>query len=49
MTHLIVEQKKNWQDDEHNHSNNFNGSNMYDLWVLKWLCTKACESEFEYP
>ena len=34
---------------KNNHSNNVNGINMYDLTVLKWLCTKACESEFEYP
>ena len=32
-----------------NHSNNLNGSNMHDLWVLKRLCTKACENEFHYP
>ena len=22
---------------------------MYDPWVIKWLCSKACESEFDYP
>jgi len=26
-----------------NHCNSLNCSNTYDLWVLKWLSTKACE------
>jgi len=26
-----------------------NGSNVYDLWVTKWPCRKAFESEFGYP
>jgi hypothetical protein len=28
--------------------NNLDSSNTYDLWVVKWLCSKACESEFDY-
>jgi hypothetical protein len=32
-----------------NRSNNLNGSNLYDLWVIKSRCSKACKSEFDYP
>jgi len=32
-----------------NRSNNLNGNNMYDLWVIRWLCGKACESESDNP
>ena len=28
---------------------NRSGSNMYDLWVIKWLCSRACDSEADYP
>jgi hypothetical protein len=28
---------------------NLSGSNMYDLWVIKWLCSRACDSESHYP
>ena len=28
---------------------NVNGSNMCDLWLVKWLYSKACDSEFDYP
>jgi hypothetical protein len=38
MTHPIEKQKKN-----------LHGSNKYNLWVIKWLCSKACESELDYP
>lgn len=31
-----------------NCSNNHNGGNMYDLWLIKWLSSKACESEFNH-
>jgi hypothetical protein len=32
-----------------NRSKNLNGSNMYDLWVIKWLCSKARENKSDYP
>ena len=32
-----------------NRSSSLNGSNIYDLWVLKWQSSKACASEFGYP
>jgi hypothetical protein len=32
-----------------NRSNNLNGNSMYDLWVIRWLCSKACESESDNP
>jgi hypothetical protein len=31
-----------------NKHNYLNSCNVYDLWVIKWLCSKACESEFDY-
>ena len=35
-------------DMTNNCTNNLNGSNMYDVWAIKWLYGKACESEFDY-
>ena len=32
-----------------NRNNNLTGSNMCGLWVIKWLRSRACESEFDYP
>jgi hypothetical protein len=32
-----------------NRSIDRNGTNMYDLWVINWQCSTACESEFGYP
>lgn len=29
-------------------SSNLSGSNMCGLWVMRWLCSKACVSEFCY-
>jgi hypothetical protein len=29
------------------HSSSFNCSNVYDVWVIKRLCSKAYESEFD--
>jgi hypothetical protein len=33
----------------YNLTNNINGSNMYDLWVVKGLYSKPCDSESDYP
>ena len=33
----------------HNRSINFNGCNMHDILVIKWLCSKVCESESDNP
>jgi hypothetical protein len=33
----------------YNRSINLNGTNMHDLWVIKWQRSTACESEFDYP
>jgi hypothetical protein len=32
-----------------NRSNSLNGGNLDDLWVMKSPCSKACESECDYP
>ena len=32
-----------------NRSNSRNGSNMYYMRVINRLCSKFCESEFDYP
>jgi hypothetical protein len=32
-----------------NRSSSFNGSDMYDVRVTKWLCGKAYGSEFDNP
>jgi hypothetical protein len=29
-----------------NNSSDIDGCNRYDLWVIKWLCSNACRSEF---
>jgi len=42
-----VEGKKS--DTTMNNRNNIlNGSNVYNLRVKKWLCSEACESEYDY-
>ena len=30
------------------HSHNLNGGTKYDLWVIKWLSSEACESGFNH-
>jgi hypothetical protein len=35
---------KNTDMKMNNHSSNFNSSNMYDLWITKWLCESESES-----
>jgi hypothetical protein len=47
MPHPIVEQKTDKTMNKN--SNTLNGSNTYDMYVLKWLCTKACETEMDFP
>jgi hypothetical protein len=44
MTHIIEELKKT-DKKMNNHSNNPNRSNKHDMWIMKWVRSKACESE----
>ena len=31
-----------------NNCSNHNSTNKYELWVIRWVCSKACESEYDY-
>jgi len=48
ITQSIEDQKKT-DTMMNNYSINCNDSNTFDLWVIMWLCSKACESEFGNP
>jgi hypothetical protein len=44
-----IEDQKKTYTKMNNCRINFNGSNMYDLWVINYCVVKACESEFGNP
>lgn len=44
-----MEEQKKPDTKINSHSDSSNGGNMYDPWLMKWLCIKACESEFDNP
>ena len=45
MTYAIDRRKMTMN----NHNSYLSGSNMSDLWVIQWLCSRACDSESDYP
>ena len=47
ITRTIEEEKNDTKTN--NRSSNLNGSNVYDLCLIKRLCSTACDSEFDYP
>lgn len=44
-----TESQKETDMKMNNCHNNFSGSNMYELWVIKWVCSKTCESQSDCP
>lgn len=48
LTHPADNQKETDLKMNSCHSN-FSSSNMYELWVIKRLCSKTCESESDCP
>jgi hypothetical protein len=47
MTYPIKEEKIDTTIN--NRNSNPNGSNMYELWLIKWPYSKTCDIEFYYP
>ena len=47
MTTHPIQKQKETAKKRNNASNHFNGSNVYDLWAIKWLCERESDNPWQ--